>query len=96
MTLGEAEVFLQKIIDHYGDAAQCVVAIEEMAELQKEICKAYRGQVSEQKLLEEIADVQIMLYQTAMIFHLDTEQMPDLMEAKLKRTIERMQDDKTD
>ena len=57
----------------YGVRAQTVVAIEELSELQKELCKAFRGYLNFDHLAEEIADVEIMLDQmkTALSLHED-------------------------
>lgn len=41
--------------------------LEEMAELQKEICKAWRGKDNEVEIAEEVADVEIMLEQIKLI-----------------------------
>jgi NTP pyrophosphatase (non-canonical NTP hydrolase) len=45
-----------------------MMAIEEMSELQKEICKMKRGQFDKEHILEELADVQIMIWQLEIIF----------------------------
>lgn len=47
----------------YGERAQMVVALEELSECQKEICKYLRGDGNEEHLAEEIADATIMLEQ---------------------------------
>lgn len=75
---------LQEAIDHYGEESQLDMAIEEMSELTKAICK-YKRAVKERErdichstakdvifakgdIVEEIADVLIMLEQLMMIF----------------------------
>lgn len=50
-------------ISTYGPEAQTVMVFEEMAELQKELCKHARGTDNRESIAEEIADVQIMLEQ---------------------------------
>lgn len=62
---------LEKAIEKYGPEHQTIVAIEELSELQKELTKALRGKLNEQHLMEEIADVEIMLEQIRMIYKLD-------------------------
>lgn len=52
----------------YGFESQTMMAIEEMSELTKEICKTKRGKFDKEHILEEIADVQIMLWQLGIIF----------------------------
>lgn len=59
---------LQRALDTYGSALQIVVTIEEMSELQKELCKYLRGKHSPASIAEEIADVEIMLEQMKMLF----------------------------
>lgn len=50
-------------ISTYGPEAQTLMVFEEMAELQKELCKHARGTDNREAIAEEIADVQIMLEQ---------------------------------
>lgn len=51
-----------------GWRAQAVVALEELSEAQKEICKMLRGQGDDDHLAEEIADATIVLQQMALAF----------------------------
>lgn len=60
---------LQRALDTYGSALQIVVMMEEMSELQKELCKYLRGKYSSpSSIAEEVADVEIMLEQMKMLF----------------------------
>lgn len=59
---------LNLAINTYGAQAQEMVLLEEMSELQKEICKYWRGRDNTRAIAEEIADVEIMLEQMKMIF----------------------------
>ena len=52
----------------YGAEAQTMMVMEEMSELQKELCKHARGKDNQLSIAEEIADVLIMLDQM-MILH---------------------------
>lgn len=79
---------LEKIIDYYGEEKQMVKAIEEMSELQKELCKTLIGKENRDSLVEEIADVQIMLEQLKLIVS-DIE-LKTIMQYKIDRTIERI------
>jgi len=58
---------MQSAIDTFGEREQMVVAIEELAELQKELTKILRGGGNRDTLAEELADVQIMLDQLEII-----------------------------
>lgn len=72
---------------------QLIVAVEELSELQKEICKNLRGQDNIKELTEEIADVQIMLEQLKYYYEIDDVNVEKVVEQKLKRTKERLLDD---
>ena len=63
------EAILLMAISTYGADAQEKMLLEEMSELQKEICKHWRGDDNAREIAEEIADVEIMLEQMKMIFH---------------------------
>lgn len=66
MTDNEKTVFL-RAIETYGEDAQMKMLLEEMSELQKEICKQWRGAENIPEIAEEIADVEIMLDQVKLI-----------------------------
>ena len=75
MTTEREAWILEGAIDKYGAAAQIDVAIEEMAELTKALMKWRRAGENgtlivkhEAAVLEEMADVQIMLNQLALIY----------------------------
>ncbi len=67
MVLDEFAV-LGDAITTFGKQAQEAMLLEEMSELQKEICKHWRGRDNAAEIAEEIADVEIMLDQIKMIF----------------------------
>lgn len=54
---------LQQAIAKYGEEAQMKMVLEEMSELQKEICKRWRGKDNRDAIIEEVADLEIMLDQ---------------------------------
>lgn len=64
----ETNRLYRKAIATYGEQAQCIVAIEELSELQKELTKFLRGKLDQGHLGEEIADVKIMVEQLVLIF----------------------------
>lgn len=55
-------------LEAFGERAQMTMAVEEMSELTKELCKRCRGRDNVEALAEEIADVEIMLQQMKMMF----------------------------
>jgi len=59
---------LEKALETWGEEAQIVMAIEESAELQTALSRLYRGRVDDEDVVEEIADLQIMLDQLTLIF----------------------------
>jgi hypothetical protein len=57
---------LQQAVDTWGVESQVIMAMEEMAELTVALSHAWRGR--EANVIEEIADVQIMLDEMKLIF----------------------------
>ena len=80
---------MRDAIDCYGSDNQLIVACEELSELQKEICKALRGNPSFSAIAEEIADVEIMVEQLKMIFANGCD-VAVFKQAKLERLEKRM------
>lgn len=94
---------IKKIADTYGYDAQSRQCIEEMAELAQAINKFWRkdlkcgklttlevpiGSPQELSIIEEIADVQIMLWQMAYLLNAD---VTPIIEQKLDRQLERIE-----
>lgn len=69
MTPEERYIFVHAI-KKYGPGAQILMVVEEMSELTKAICKMERNPSIETKLnvIEEMADVEIMIDQLKIIF----------------------------
>lgn len=57
-----------KALNKFGENAQMVVAIEELSECQKELCKMLRGEGNVSNLAEEIADATIVLEEMIQMF----------------------------
>lgn len=81
---GERESVYRNALKVYGQQLQEVVAIEELSEVVKEVCKMQRGQGSVGKLAEEIADATIMLEQLRMIYGIN-EEVCAFMDQKILR-----------
>ena len=64
----ERSEILKNALKHYGANSQRIVAIEEMSELIKELCKVARCEENIAHIAEEIADVRIMLDQLQIMF----------------------------
>lgn len=78
-------------LERYGIGAQCVVAVEELSELQKELCKMLRGGGDRSALAEEIADAKIMIEQIIKGFGLKQE-TEEWRRRKLERLERRLSD----
>lgn len=89
------EDIYRKAIEIFGAYAQTVVAIEELSELQKELCKAIRTGIGDPKnrdhIAEEIADVYIMLEQMENLFDV-SEDVPLYRIAKIDRLERRLKE----
>lgn len=79
---------LQEIIDHYGADHQKDKLFEEMAELQKEVCKEKDGKGNIQHIAEEMADVNIMLQQMQLIYGITDEKVEMEAQKKIERTLD--------
>ena len=77
---------LLEIIAFYGYDKQKLKAIEEMSELTKAICKDDR-----ENIIEELADVKIMIAQLMLIYNIDVEEVFKVMDAKVERTMNRIE-----
>ena len=89
----ERRDIMLRAIHRYGEAAQIDMAVEEMAELTKALCKVKRATPGATttaviaNVIEEIADVQIMLDQLRLIFSRSTDEVE---EDKLRRLLARI------
>lgn len=85
------ETMYKQLFEKYG-TKQIVVAIEEMSELQKELCKMLRKDNADniEHIKEEIADVSIMLNQLIYYFKIDKNDLLKIKTEKLNRTKERL------
>lgn len=92
---------IHKIAEHYGFASQSIMLIEEMAELTQAITKykRYMGSLQplskltriaelEANIAEEIADVEIMLAQMKYLLYISDEKLNEIKAAKIKRTLD--------
>lgn len=85
----ERRVVYARAIMQYGSLLQAVVALEELSEAQKEICKCLRGSGSLDHLAEEVADATIMLEQISIIYGINAN-VGEYMDAKIKRLADRL------
>lgn len=83
------EIF-NKAISTYGEKAQKLMAIEEMSELTKEICKDFRGKMDREHLIEEMADVTITIDQLMIMYEISGDEIQQMRERKINRLKERL------
>lgn len=77
-----------------GERTQMIVALEELSECQKEICKFLRGNGDAGHLAEEIADATICLEQMRYIFGLNS-LVCEKMDEKILRLDQRLRTGKS-
>lgn len=87
----DMEMLCELAVKKFGADSQTMIAIEEMSELQKELCKHSRGRNNFYNIAEEIADVQIMLEQL-IILHDCRDAVEDWKFSKLMRLKELIED----
>ena len=81
----------KQAIKMYGEKAQKLMAIEEMSELTKEICKDFRGKLNREHLIEEIVDVIITIDQLMMMYEISGDEIEQMRERKFERLKERLE-----
>ena len=69
-----------------------MIAVEELSELQKEICKDLRGFDRREEIKEEMADVYICLQLLKEIYNFSDEELKKMYERKMRRNIERIKE----
>lgn len=87
------ESTVRKAIKHFGKEHQCMVAVEELSELQKEISKFVRGRNNREAITEEIADVYIVIEQIRIMADIDIEDIGEVIAEKIDRLKRRMTDE---
>lgn len=82
---------IEKAIRHYGRQHQQIKAAEELGELQTAILKGLDGRLDFNNLMEEIADVEIVLAQLKRIHFIDPDKLETIKIEKLLRLKNRME-----
>lgn len=73
----------------WGEEAQIRVAIEECGEFLSAIMKSYRGRATNEQIVDEIADVTIMMQQMAVMF--GQEAVDERIKYKIDRIKQRLE-----
>ncbi|RLI75617.1 hypothetical protein DRO97_02820 [Archaeoglobales archaeon] len=82
---------LGKAVEEWGVNVNLWVFVEEVGELVKEIAKAVRYEPNYNKIIEEVADVEIALELLKIIFKLDQEHIERIKKDKIERLKERLE-----
>lgn len=80
----------ESLLARHGSLLQSVVALEELSECQKEICKILRGTGDIEHLAEEVADATIMLEQIILMYGIE-KQVSRYIDAKVQRMVDRLE-----
>ena len=83
----------QTIANFYGIKSQSLIAIEEMSELTKELCKDQRGYNRLKEITEELADVSIMVEQLICLYDCNDE-VSKMIDYKLERQLRRIEQER--
>ena len=81
---------IKKIAKHYGFRNQGLKLAEEASELSSAMCKLLSGEGGRKAVIEEMADVTIMLEQMQYLMHIDKSEIISTMEGKLNRQLARI------
>lgn len=90
-TYEERAAVYREAMELYGVDCQLIVALEELSEVQKEICKVLRGDGDMSHLAEEVADATIMLEYVRLIFGIN-DAVCNKMDDKIQRLQKRMKE----
>lgn len=80
----------QDALAEYGEVAQVDKTIEELSELTAELAKTQLGQSTDPRVVEELADVEIMCEQLRLIY--DPDAIEEAKASKKDRLRERLND----
>ena len=72
----------KKILEFFGNNAQHMKTFEEIGEFQQELSRANREGIK-----NEMADLMVMLNQMQIVYQIDTSDIMEIMMAKVKRTL---------
>ncbi len=79
---------IKEIIGHFGETMQLQKTVEEFAELSVELIKHSHGKDRRKQIVEEMADVIIMLEQVVRILNIKDEEIEEVMNMKIQRTLD--------
>lgn len=83
------QCLLTDIIPQQHKDTCLTIAVEELSELQKEVCKLHRGTLRRDKLIEEIADVQIIIEWLESLVEITEDEINIIKQEKIDRILHR-------
>ena len=86
--LSKPDLIYQEALDKWGHASQLDMLVEECAELIASVNRLRRGRTRTDAVIEELADVEILLGQMRLIF--DPAEIDKIKRKKLTRLVERV------
>ena len=81
---------IENALDKWGSMSELVVTIEELSELQKEVTKQIRNEGKMENLVEEMADVYIVMEYLKLIFAINDEDIKTEIAFKIGRLMSRL------
>ena len=95
MTEHETNKIIGEIAEHYGARAQTLQLCEECGELIQAASKLTKGMTAISSLIEEIADVRIMMSQLMYLYGIPESEISSHIEEKLNRQLKRIRRNET-
>lgn len=86
---------IKKMLNSQSVEVNKTIVIEELSELQKEVCKDLRGYERREEIKEEMADVYICLQMLKEIYNFSDEELEKMYKRKMRRNIERINKDRS-
>ena len=81
---------LVKALEKVGSISELIITVEELSELQKEVTKQLRNEGKMENLVEEMADVYIVMEYLKLIFAINDEDIKTEIAFKIDRLMSRL------
>lgn len=91
-----AELIIRRVIDKYGHKHQTLIAMEELGELQHELSKFIRDKGDRNHLIEEYADVCIVLKELKTMYNITDAEIYEMVDKKFTRLEDRLDEGQKD
>lgn len=93
MQIKKPETFDDKVkllLNSKSNTENKAIIIEELSELQKEVTKDIRKNLNKEHLLEEMADVVIVLHMAKEIYNISESELDKVINKKMERNLSRL------